>query len=346
GADAELVAEEHEEGRDQHVEQERGDEHVRVEGAVEARPQAAGEGVECGDHGDGQVRLQERGHVGLDDHAQHEAQRQADDGDHGESSSVPRAAAVDDVSGCSLGTVSEAASPPSSMTSASRRVPLDRAGTESSSACSQERRMPKRVEISRRYSPDSDSSNAACSVSGSPSAVIRYGGDSGRKSTSTAEPAVRIAVVGPTRWPLTATASAPAAHSPFTVICRSPSVTRLTVPLLTPGLAGSGAESSTCRTTPGPDRATPVPALAKADSRSAEPTSPFSSTEAWASAICPSSSARRCSSCSASVRVSRTSASSRVRGLSSAAASRRRSRTDTATAKPRTRASSSVIARV
>src|SRR5699024_4200400 len=84
---------------------------------------------------------------------------------------------------------------------ARRRTPLDRAGTESSSACSQERRMPKRVEISRRSSPDSDSSNAACSVPGAPSAVIRYGGDSGRKSTSTAEPAVRIAVVGPMRWP-------------------------------------------------------------------------------------------------------------------------------------------------
>src|SRR5699024_11433991 len=45
----------------------------------------------------------------------------------------------------------------------------------------------------------------------------------------------------------------------------------------------------------------------------------FPYTTLFRSAICPSSSARRCSSCSTSVRVSRTSASSRVRGLSSAA---------------------------
>ena len=49
-------------------------------------------------------------------------------------------------------------------------------------------------------------------------AETSYGLVTGRKSTSTALPAARIVDVAASRWPLMATASAPAAHSPLTMI--------------------------------------------------------------------------------------------------------------------------------
>ena len=85
----------------------------------------------------------------------------------------------------------------------------------------------------------------------------------GRKSTSTALPAARIVEVAVSRCPLIATASAPAAHSPFTTLCRSTSSTRLTsagegLPVV--GSIGAGASVSVTAT-PGPlTAASPVAA--------------------------------------------------------------------------------------
>ena len=63
-------------------------------------------------------------------------------------------------------------------------------------------------------------------MSGSPTASTTYGGLSGRKSTRIASPADRIALSAVSRCPLTATASAPAAQTSLTTVCRSRSVTR------------------------------------------------------------------------------------------------------------------------
>ena len=58
GAHAELVAEEHDQRGDQHVGDERDDEHPVVEDPVEGSARRAEHGVERGDDGDRQVRLQ------------------------------------------------------------------------------------------------------------------------------------------------------------------------------------------------------------------------------------------------------------------------------------------------
>ena len=229
---------------------------------------------------------------------------------------------------------------------ASRRLPIARAGTVSSSPVVQEARMPKRLERSERYSPPSPASTPSRSACGSPRAVTSYGGESGRKSTRTADPAVRMALVALRRCPLIEIASAPAAHRAFTAICRSPSVTRLTVPSATPGLAGSGTESWSESTTPVPSRDDAALSPSSACRCSASFASAPSSTTAWASAISPSRVSWRASSSSISARASSTSCSSSARGLSSAAASRRSSVTATATVKPSTSASSTVTVRV
>ena len=74
-ADAELVAEEDDQRGDEHVGDERHDEDLRVEDAVQARPHPAEDRVERGDDGDREVRLQ----PGRHGRAQHQPDDDADD---------------------------------------------------------------------------------------------------------------------------------------------------------------------------------------------------------------------------------------------------------------------------
>ena len=69
------------------------------------------------------------------------------------------------------------------------------------------------------YRPAEPVRASVSSRSVSPTAVIVYGRASWRRSTTTASPALRIVLSDVSRWPLTATASAPAAHSPLTTLC-------------------------------------------------------------------------------------------------------------------------------
>src|SRR3954452_1385979 len=101
--------------------------------------------------------------------------------------------------------------------------------------------------------------NDVAIATGSPIAVITYGRGTGSKLTRIEEPPCLIALWVVSRWPSIATASAPAAHSALTSVCRSRSSTWL------PSLPLLAAASSTTTRSPGPDAAT-VPAARSASS--------------------------------------------------------------------------------
>src|SRR3954462_11309748 len=93
GADAELVAQEDDQRRDDHVGHERDDEHLGVEDPVEAGAQAAEDGVQGGHHGDRQVRLENQRHRRVEEESQQDAGREADDRDHAQPPGVSEAGA-------------------------------------------------------------------------------------------------------------------------------------------------------------------------------------------------------------------------------------------------------------
>src|SRR5262245_35516534 len=81
-ADAELVAEPHDQAGDEDVGDERDDELLVVEDSVELRAYAAEDRVQRGDHRDGQVRLQRGRDGGVQDDPEDDPGDEGEDGNH------------------------------------------------------------------------------------------------------------------------------------------------------------------------------------------------------------------------------------------------------------------------
>src|ERR1700722_1319432 len=81
-ADAQLVTDVDDQRRDQHVEDERHHEDLRVEYPLQVCPQPTEHRVECGDDRDRQIGLDDLRHAGMKDQAQHDTDDQRCDTDH------------------------------------------------------------------------------------------------------------------------------------------------------------------------------------------------------------------------------------------------------------------------
>src|SRR4051812_9481229 len=195
-ADTQLVAEVDDRRRDHDVGEERDDEDLVVEDALEIGTQRAEHGVQGCHDGDRQVRGESGRHVGREDQPPADAQEKSQCRDH-----VP------------LSPIWVRLPLSSGATSAERSRGAGADGNDIVPPLRTSKRNPRVSLSAYHFPPTALASRFAGRVSGSPMTSSTYGGLIGWAFTRMPMPTLRKALRTVSRWPLTLIASAPAAQS-------------------------------------------------------------------------------------------------------------------------------------